>query len=282
MKKVIALALALGLSFSALTGCGGKKEEASQPADTTQTKTEQPAETTKNEGNNAGEAVLADGTYKAEGEYDERGWKPVVTLEVKDGKIVAADYDEVTEDGASKQADEEYNNNMRAKVNIGPADFFPQLEAALVEKQDVDAVDTITGATSGSNHFKEIVKKALAAGPVAADTTAGGLKDGTYTAEGEYDERGWKPTISIEVKDGKIVAVDYDEVTEDGASKEADEAYNNNMKAKVNIGPADYFPQLEAALVEKQDADAVDTITGATHGSENFRALAKKALEAAK
>ncbi|MDK2788499.1 MAG: hypothetical protein PWP07_1744 [Epulopiscium sp.] len=279
MKKIIALALALGLSFSALTGCGAKKEETKQPADTTQTQTEQAAET-KEEATT--ESALADGTYKAEGDaFDDHGWKPIITLEVKDGKIVAVDYDEINEEGTLKETNEEYNNNMKAKVNIGPAEAFPQLEQALIEKQDVDAVDTVTGATHGSESFKEMVKKALAAGPVAADA-AGALKDGTYTAEGEYDERGWKPVITIEVKDGKIAAVDYDEVNEEGASKQADEDYNKRMKEKVNIGPAEAFPQLEAALVEKQDVDAVDAVTGATHGSESFKEMAKKALEAAK
>ncbi|NLM13775.1 MAG: FMN-binding protein [Epulopiscium sp.] len=279
MKKIIALALALGLSFSALTGCGAKKEETKQPADTTQTQTEQAAET-KEEATT--ESALADGTYKAEGDaFDDHGWKPIITLEVKDGKIVAVDYDEINEEGTLKETNEEYNNNMKAKVNIGPAEAFPQLEQALIEKQDVDAVDTVTGATHGSESFKEMVKKALAAGPVAADA-AGALKDGTYTAEGEADERGWKPVITIEVKDGKIAAVDYDEVNEEGASKQADEDYNKRMKEKVNIGPAEAFPQLEAALVEKQDVDAVDAVTGATHGSESFKEMAKKALEAAK
>ena len=279
MKKIIALALALGLSFSALTGCGAKKEEATSPADTTQTQTEQPAETKEE----AGGAALADGTYKAEGDaFDDHGWKPIITLEVKDGKIVAVDYDEINEEGTLKETNEDYNARMKEKTNIGPAEAFPQLEQALIEKQDVDAVDTVTGATHGSDSFKEMVKKALAAGPVAADAS-GALKDGTYTAEGDaFDDHGWKPIITIEVKDGKIAAVDYNEINEEGTLKETDEAYNKNMKAKVNIGPAEAFPQLEQALIEKQDVDAVDVVTGATHGSESFKEMAKKALEAAK
>lgn len=88
--------------------------------------------------------------------------------------------------------------------------------------------------------------------------------------------------ITIEVKDGKIAAVDYDEVNEEGTAKETDEEYNKNMKEKSGVGPGEAFPQLETSLVEKQDVDAVDTVTGATHGSDSFKEMAKKALESAK
>ena len=50
---------------------------------------------------------------------------------------------------------------MKDKSGIGPAEAIPQLEEALVEKQAVDSVDTVTGATSTSNSFKAIANKAL-------------------------------------------------------------------------------------------------------------------------
>ncbi len=44
-------------------------------------------------------------------------------------------------------------------------------------------------------------------------------EDGNFTAESEADERGWKSVIEIEVEDGKIVEVDYDEINEEGQKK---------------------------------------------------------------
>ncbi len=108
-----------------------------------------------------------------------------------------------------------------------------------------------------------------------------GLKAGTYKAESEKDERGYVASIEIEVKDGKIATVKYDEKGEKG-SKLDDADYNTNMKAKSGTNPIEVYPKLEAALVEKQDASKVDVITGATHSVDSFKALAEKALEGAK
>ncbi len=109
-----------------------------------------------------------------------------------------------------------------------------------------------------------------------------GLKDGTYTAQGQPDDKGNTASIEIEVKDGKIATVKYDEVSSEGVSKLDNEEYNTNMKAKSGSNPIEAFPALEKSLVEKQDVASVDTVTGATHTSENFKTLAEEALKSAK
>ena len=108
------------------------------------------------------------------------------------------------------------------------------------------------------------------------------LKDGTYKEASEADERGYVAEIEIEVKDGKIATVKYDETNADGP-KSTNEAYNNLMKEKgAASNPAEAFPQLEKALVEKQDVEAVDAVTGVTTSSDSFKKLAAAALEKAK
>ena len=47
-----------------------------------------------------------------------------------------------------------------------------------------------------------------------------GLKDGTYSAKSEADDKGNSASIEIEVKDGKIATVKYDEVGENGSKKD--------------------------------------------------------------
>lgn len=122
---------------------------------------------------------------------------------------------------------------------------------------------------------------AVAVGCGAQKTTSDALKDGEYTASDEqFDDHGWKGEIKITVKDGKITAVDYNEVNKDGVGKQDDEAYNKNMKEKKGTDntPKVAFPILEKALVEKQDPDKVDAVSGCTSSSNSFKALAKKAL----
>ena len=109
-----------------------------------------------------------------------------------------------------------------------------------------------------------------------------GLKDGTYKATSEKDDKGYASSIEIEVKDGKIATVKYDEVGEDGTSKLNNEAYNTKMKEVSGTNPVEAFPILEEALVEKQDVAAVDAVTGATSTSDKFKSLAEEALKEAK
>ena len=108
-----------------------------------------------------------------------------------------------------------------------------------------------------------------------------GLKDGPYESKSEADERGYVASINIEVKDGKIATVKFDEAN-DAGSKLDDAEYNTNMKNASGSSPIEAYPALEASLIEKQDAAAVDTVTGATNTSDTFKALAEEALKSAK
>ncbi|MEG2867678.1 MAG: FMN-binding protein [Terrisporobacter sp.] len=109
------------------------------------------------------------------------------------------------------------------------------------------------------------------------------LKDGSYTEKGTADDRGNTPEITIEVKDGKIATVKYDEVSADGVGKTTNEEYNKKMTdAGMEHNPATGFPKLEASLVEKQDVAAVEAVTGVTNSSDSFKELATKVLEQAK
>jgi major membrane immunogen (membrane-anchored lipoprotein) len=103
-------------------------------------------------------------------------------------------------------------------------------------------------------------------------------EDGTYTAESEPDERGWRGRVEIVVEGGKITSVDYDEINEDNQLKSEDEEYAANMKAASGISPAEAYEQLENALIKRQDVDEIDAVSGATSSAEQFKALVKEAL----
>jgi len=108
------------------------------------------------------------------------------------------------------------------------------------------------------------------------------LKDGTYTATSEADERGYVSSIELTVEEGKISAVKYDEKDAEGVSKLDLPEYNQKMEEVSGAKPTTAFPALEESLIEKQDVAAVDTVTGATKTSDSFKALAQEALESAK
>ncbi|WP_106450450.1 FMN-binding protein [Trichococcus alkaliphilus] len=115
-----------------------------------------------------------------------------------------------------------------------------------------------------------------------ASSTAAELQDGTYTlVEKNFDTRGWKTEFSITVVDGKITASTYENVNEAGEKKSEDAEYQANMTGKVGVGPAEYFPALNSQLVEKQDPDAVEVVTGATNSSDTFKKYAQQLVDAA-
>lgn len=117
----------------------------------------------------------------------------------------------------------------------------------------------------------------------SSKTATGTYKDGTYKAEQpNFDEHGWKGQIEITVKDGKIASVTYNEVNKDGQLKRDDQQYAENMKAKTGVTPKEAYEKLEQQLIEKQDPDKVDTVTGATHTSQTFKELAAEVLKSAK
>lgn len=112
--------------------------------------------------------------------------------------------------------------------------------------------------------------------------TTSKFKDGTYKAEAsDFDGHGWKATHTITVKGGKITETKFDYVNKDGKLKSADEAYNKNMKEKSKISSNEAIDKLNVQLVALQNASKVETVTGATHTSSEFKQSAELLLKAA-
>ena len=137
MKKVALIVALVLIGTVTLAGCG----------DTGATAVEEPAQ---------------DGVFTAEEpEFSERGHKAVVEVTLEDGQITAVAYDEVYEEGGGKKGDSEYNATMEGVSGISFDDAVAELEAALIESQNIDEVDVVSGATSSSEKFVSLVKEAL-------------------------------------------------------------------------------------------------------------------------
>lgn len=113
----------------------------------------------------------------------------------------------------------------------------------------------------------------------AVDLSKVTAKDGTYKAAfSNFDARGWKGQIELTIKDNKITAVNFDYVNKDGVLKSKDAGYNAAMLKAVKTNPAEFSVKLPQDLLNKQKVDAVDTITGATMATKDFKQLAAAAL----
>lgn len=147
MKKAAA-ALVACLAAALLAGCGGQNAGGSAGA-----KERSPS------------GGYKDGTYTAKSGLDELGGTGVITLTIENGKITKADFRGIQVTGQPKDSsygktignlNQEYYNKAQKAVK-GAAAYAPKL----VETQDVDKVDAVSGATVSHDQFTEAVKKAL-------------------------------------------------------------------------------------------------------------------------
>jgi len=121
---------------------------------------------------------------------------------------------------------------------------------------------------------------------LAASLTACGsetaLQDGYYTAQAAEYSHGWKEYITIMVKGGSIVSVEYNAENPSGFIKSWDNAYMQNMFHVNGTYPNEYTRYYANQLLEGQGEGGVDAITGATSSHSSFQILAQAVLEQAR
>ena len=221
-----------------------------------------------------------DGTY--EGSADGYSGKVKVKIKIKNGIIVSI-----------------------SQTNTDTPQFFDSawgtLEKAILENQTADGIDTVSGATYSSNGILNAVKAALKKAenpdykksnktptpkptkkpaktpkptktptpvptrtPVIPTSAPGEQKkylDGTY----EGSAAGFDGTVHVTatVRDGVIVAL---EQTNTDTPQFFDNAWNT----------------LQPLILERQSADGIDTVSGATYSSNGILEAARQAIEKAK
>lgn len=108
------------------------------------------------------------------------------------------------------------------------------------------------------------------------------MEDGFYTAEMSEYSHGWKEYLCIFVKNDKIVYAEFNARNESGYIKAWDNGYMGNMLAGTGTYPNAYTRAYVAQLVETQDPDEIDAVTGASHSGGNFDKLSRAVMEQAK
>ncbi len=108
------------------------------------------------------------------------------------------------------------------------------------------------------------------------------LKDGYYTAQAAEFSHGWKEYITILVKGGSIVSVEYNAENASGFIKSWDNAYMQNMLHSNGTYPNEYTRYYAAQLLEGQGNKDIDALTGATSSYGSFQKLAEAVLEQAR
>ena len=109
-----------------------------------------------------------------------------------------------------------------------------------------------------------------------------GLQDGYYTAQAQEFSHGWKEFVTIMVKGGEIVSVEYNAENASGFIKSWDNAYMQTMLHSDGTYPNEYMRFYASQLLEDGQADGIDALTGATSSHSSFQKLAEAVLEQAR
>lgn len=108
-------------------------------------------------------------------------------------------------------------------------------------------------------------------------------KDGSYDAVAEEASHGWLPQVSITIKEGKIVDLNYEEV----AVEASEEVEVGDIKSPENYEyevPFDVIKEVKKLIIENNGTKdlKVDGITGATNTRTTMLELVDQALNKAK
>ncbi|MFC2124019.1 hypothetical protein ACFLU5_04335 [Bacteroidota bacterium] len=125
----------------------------------------------------------------------------------------------------------------------------------IIETSSIDRVDSV---------FQQLIDA------YKLPSKADGIKDGVYTGASPYDAFDYKHVVELEIKDGKIISIDYNEVHKSGRGKQEDKAYCEEMSI-TGTTPAIAYPNMEQQLLAKQDMLQVDGVSGASYSLYRFR-----------
>lgn len=125
----------------------------------------------------------------------------------------------------------------------------------LIERSDMNTVRTQFDKICAENSLPSIVS---------------GLKDGTYKGSTPVDDFGYRHEVVFEMKKGKMTSIDYDEIHTDGHAKEHDVEYCKQM-LESGTTPAIAYPKYKSQMMDKQDYNKVDGISGASYSLYRFK-----------
>jgi major membrane immunogen (membrane-anchored lipoprotein) len=125
----------------------------------------------------------------------------------------------------------------------------------LIERSDIDTVRARFEQICRENDFPSLVA---------------GLKDGSYKGATPIDNFGYRHEVMFEMKNGKMVSIDYDEIHLDGHAKQSDKKYGKRM-LKAGTTPAIAYPKYESRMLEMQNFNKVDAVSGASYSLYRFK-----------
>lgn len=147
------------------------------------------------------------------------------------------------------------------------------------QKQDIEKVLTELHWIVERSHIDTVALKIdKACEQYNFATTTLKIEDGKYQGETPLDDYKYKHVISFEVKNGKIISLDYDEINKDGQGKQHDKVYCKKMDV-AGTNPSIAYPIYEKAMLDKQNLNSIDAVSGASYSLYRFKLAFWNALK---
>lgn len=125
----------------------------------------------------------------------------------------------------------------------------------IIERSDIDKVRSEFQKICNNHQFPSLVS---------------GLKDGIYKGATPFDDYNYKHEVVFEMRNGKLISIDYDEIHRDGHAKQYDEEYCKNM-LQSGTTPAIAYPKYESGMLNKQNFNEIDAVSGASYSLYRFK-----------
>ncbi|MCL1927991.1 MAG: FMN-binding protein [Treponema sp.] len=98
----------------------------------------------------------------------------------------------------------------------------------------------------------------------------------------DFDFYGWKDFVSIYVNNGHITTVEYNAKNASGFIRSWDQDFMRAMNAVDFTYPNRYTREYVFALLNFQDLERIDVVSGATHSYHSFILLSQAVIEQAR
>ena len=108
------------------------------------------------------------------------------------------------------------------------------------------------------------------------------MEDGFYTAEMAEYSHGWKEYLCIMVKNDTIIYAEFNAKNPSGYIKSWDNSYMQTMLTVNKTYPNEYTRTYVSQLIDTQNPDSIDAISGASNSAGNFQKLADAVIKQAK
>ena len=215
-------------------------------------------------------AGFVDGTYTANSAEFSSGYKGTASITIQGGKIVAASYDSVSEDGSKKtemSKNGEYiltEDGLRWHEQAEEiANYIIANQSTEIPTDDAGKTDVIAGVSISVTEAKNLFADCL------TQATAGAVKDGTYEVEADEFSNGYKGIAQLTIQGGKITEVLIDSINEEGKKKSELSKNGEYVMTEDGLLWYEQADRIAAYVIENQtvsiptdDAGKTDAIAG--------------------